>query len=160
MKQKEYIDWVDDIFCDLSGSKQLHSTHNRIYDKEYSFYNFSTIGIPELRDYRNIFYNKLGTKIVPKEINDILVSPLSLAVWLMEDGHFTNRNKATYLCTDSFSYCDHKLLQSAIIDNFCINPNIIKYRNSFRLRFGAKYADNIRNLVKPYFIESMMYKLV
>lgn len=159
-KQKEYITWISEIFGSLGRGLKLYNSYNKKYNRTYEFYNFNTVIVPELLSFRNNFYDHLGKKIIPSNLKNILNSPLSLAVWLMEDGHLNTRTKGTYLCTDCFSYEEHKILQDILVDNFSLSPKIIKYNNTFRLRFGVAESKKIPKLVKSYFVDSMKYKLL
>ncbi len=159
-KQKEYIYWNWKIFGDLGNEPKLFKTINKTNNKTYSFYNFRTKCIPELKIFREIFYTESRTKIIPENIKDIIVSPFSFAVWLMEDGSFARRGKQTILCTDCFTYREHEILKDAIECNFKLKANIIKYNDRhFRLRFGASEAQKIKELLEEHIIESMKYKI-
>ena len=151
---------MQSVFGDMGRVSRLYETVNKINGKTYQFYNFWTTGAPDFITFRDMFY-KDGVKIVPSNIADLIKSPLSLAVWVMEDGCLQKRNKGFYLCTDSFSYNDQILLKKAILDNFGLNVNIVKYASKyFRLRFGAKETKKVSDIIRPYVIESMKYKLL
>ena len=97
-RYKEYVFWLHKSLKDLFNiePKQRPDT-NQWYVR--SFYS------KDLNEYHNLFYKK-GIKVVPKNIDQILTSPLSLAVWFMDDGTLDYRKKdhcAFHLCTNCFT---------------------------------------------------------
>jgi hypothetical protein len=156
-KQKEYIEWVD-IFGNLASNISRQKAHNKKYNKEYIFYNFRTLAIPELNYYKDIFY-KNGHKIIPDDVENLLVKNISIAVWIMEDGTFNKRNKSIYLCTDCFKYDENMKLCEVLHNNFGLHAKTVKYGKSFRIRFGANEYNKIYSIVSPYIIDSMRYKI-
>jgi len=77
-KQKSYVDWKYNIL------KNIVITPPKFYKGNGSRvgYRFFTKSIPELTDFYDKFYQS-GRKAVPK---NLILSPLSLAVWYMDDG--------------------------------------------------------------------------
>lgn len=63
----------------------LNFFEQEVKNKKYKFCQFVTLTHKEFNEYHKIFYSK-NRKIIPKEINNILNNPLSLAVWIMDDG--------------------------------------------------------------------------
>ena len=56
----------------------------------YSSVNFATLSLPCFNYYRNLFYNSDGLKVVPYNIYELL-TPRSLAYWIMDDGSLQNK---------------------------------------------------------------------
>ena len=87
-KYKEYIYWLYDELKNICPSEPKHK---KVNDQWY-FYSKSLENLTEIR---KTFY--LGKKkIVPKNIREWLTSPLSLAVWFMDDGGLDFRPKYHY----------------------------------------------------------------
>lgn len=159
-KQKEYIDWIAYIFGELGRTSKLYETTNKSNNKTYSFYNFWTKASLELLNLRNYFY-QYGIKVVPENLIDIFKSPLSLAVWVMEDGSLDKISKRLNICTDCFSYDEHLILQKILFNNFNLKAKIVKYENKhFRLHFTVLETRKLSDIICPYVIESMKYKIV
>jgi LAGLIDADG DNA endonuclease family len=102
LKNKEYIYHLYDIFKDCCGSKPNIMSNfdyrpNKM--KEYKSIKFQTLTSPCFNIYKEIFYNS-ERKIIPKNIYDLL-TPISLAYWIMDDGY--KSNKGIYISTESFS---------------------------------------------------------
>jgi len=57
-------------------------------NKTYSSILFATLTLPCFTSYRELFYNLEGKKIIPNNINQLLVTaPRGLAYWIMDDVH-------------------------------------------------------------------------
>ena len=102
---------------------------------------------------------------MPLNIAGIL-TPLSLAHWIMGDGYWDKSDKTVNICTDNFTLSEVELLISVLTNNFGLTATLKRRIKSnkevcWRIRFSGK-ADNILGLiklVKPHFIPSMLYKL-
>ena len=91
--QRDYVDWK---YCKL---QRLVSTppSSRLGNGIRIAYRFTTRSIPELTELYYQFYAD-GRKRIP---GDLKLEPLSLAVWVMDDGCKSYR--AMYLNTQRFS---------------------------------------------------------
>ena len=68
------------------------------------------------------------------------------------------------LCTESFSKEEQELLINALQENFGIQATLNKRISStgiqsYRIRISKKSMDKLLELVKPFFIPEMLYKL-
>src|SRR5687768_1511232 len=75
--QKDYVDWKYSILKDITVS----APRKRVIDNVRVAYRFYTKQHPEITQLYSMFY-KNGKKIIP---NNIRITPLSLAVWFMDD---------------------------------------------------------------------------
>eukprot|EP01025_Chloroclados_australasicus_P016304 TRINITY_DN1812_c0_g1_i1.p1 TRINITY_DN1812_c0_g1~~TRINITY_DN1812_c0_g1_i1.p1 ORF type:complete len:232 (+),score=1.60 TRINITY_DN1812_c0_g1_i1:195-890(+) len=119
--------------------------------------------------YKNYFKNNniYYEKTITQELLDQIKSPLSLAVWYLDDGNARDDCFAGKLCTQGFSYDEQKLLQEFLKDTFGINTKILfhkKATNQYYLAIPAKggqfkkFTEIIRPIVETE-IASMLYKL-
>jgi len=113
--------------------------------------------------YYQLFYPK-GKKIIPKSIDSILISPLTLAVWYMDDGSRKPYGKGAFLHTQSFSLEDQRKLIKVLKKNFSIiaklsSAGLWKGKRLFRLYITAGSFLNFRNLVLPYILPTFEYKV-
>ncbi|OGH18307.1 MAG: hypothetical protein A3F31_04270 [Candidatus Levybacteria bacterium RIFCSPHIGHO2_12_FULL_38_12] len=106
------------------------------------------------------FY-KGKTKIIPRNINDILKSNLSLAVWFMDDGNGYLKNNAYRLSTYAFGLDGNLLLQECLSSNFGLKINLIRDSKGFQLYIpiGNGSASKFRSLIDPYILPTMRYKI-
>lgn len=159
LKQKEYLFWKYSELQDLTNCQPtLVSAWHKKMSQRYQSWHFGTRAIPELIEYWNIFY-KDGYKIIPKNIGQLLTDPLSLAVWFMDDGYKRNDCNALRLNTDSFRDEEQKLLQKVLEKNFSIVSNIHKKGKYWNLYIPYTSAYKFVQIVRPYIIPSISYKI-
>lgn len=164
LKQKKLVFWKykelqNFVFTEPKVSFRYNEDGSR-YPKSWWF---RTIRHPELTEIYNEFYLKesfrTGKKIISG--NDYIKSylnPIALAVWVMDDGSF-NRGIID-LSTYSFSLEDIKKLQSLFSEKFGLTPNFYKDRDKgFRMYFSRQNTNALIQIISPYFIESMKYKV-
>jgi len=98
-------------------------------------------------------------KSVPKCIDQYL-TPLALAIWIMDDGAKVGKNFK--LCTNSFSYNDCLLLIKALNNNFNIKASIQSAGNKdqYLIYIWKESMTDLINIVSPYIIPEMKYKLI
>jgi hypothetical protein len=124
--------------------------------KIYSRITFYTYSLPCFNYYRDLFYVD-GVKTIPLNIGELLTAR-SLAYWLMDDSH--KHSSGLSICTDSYSEQEVLLLISVFKEKFNIHCSPMKRgSNKLRIYVKAKSLNDLRNLVSPYFIPSMIYKI-
>lgn len=146
------------VYSILSHYCNVYPSVVKSFRKDLTYYAiyFRTRGLPCFSELRSLFYID-KTKIIPGNIYDIL-TPVALAHLIMGDG--SAHKHGLILCTDSY-----KLVEVVRL----MNVLIIKYRLECTLRFHtstqpriyirAKSMPVLRKLVKPYMVESMLYKI-
>jgi recombination protein RecA len=159
--EKSYIDFLYSVFAPLVGSCPKPRYKNGIIHS----YHFRTLGCPQFLFYSEQFYaeNSLGhrKKVVPKNIHQML-TPIALAIWFMDDGSVTKNN--TYrLHTQGFTFQDNKILQKALSRVFgfqvTLNKDTRETKILYNLAIGRSDAKKFREVVEPYILPVMRYKL-
>lgn len=102
------------------------------------------------RSWRAIFYEG-KQKIFPK---DLCISPLSLAVWYMDDGCWTG--KKVVISTESFKGESIKNLQDTLLRQFRLHTVVGK---NGKLVILKKSHKDFQELISPYIVPSMRYKV-
>ena len=171
--QKEYIFWLHEKFSNLSGKMSSKIMTSSITKKKSTIYGFSTKSHSEIENCNNIFY-RTGKKEVHKEILEFL-SPLALAVWMMDDGScdwnergrrkrkHVNFSPVFYFSTDGFSFDSCVLLRDFLLSKYNISTRIrIRDRND--KKYNIIYVDNKSNndfvsLIKPYILPCLLRKI-
>ena len=51
------------------------------------------------------------------------------------------------------------MLQNALLNKFNLQTSIHKHGDKYKLHIRAKSMDNFRSIVRPYFVDSFLYKL-
>jgi hypothetical protein len=158
-KQKEYVDWK---YKELSSfpSKEPHivTINDPRYNKTYKQYRFKTRANGLFTELHGLFYQE-RKKIIPKDISSLLNSSLSLAVWFMDDGGRRNDCYGLFLNTLSFTKEEHIILQECLLKNFSLESRLHWISDGYRLYIPSSSAKHFCELVYPYIIPSMQYKL-
>ena len=148
IKQKEYVDWK------YSNLKDIVLTAPKVYRGNAGRvgYRFFTRSIPALNTFYNTFYQN-RKKIVPR---DLKLSPLTLAVWYMDDG--SKSRKASYFNCQNFDpISQHNLLQA--LANVGIQASFNKDKTYSRIYISYSQTSILVNIIKKYIVPSMRYKL-
>lgn len=82
-----------------------------------------------------MFYDKLGVKIIPTNI-DKLLSPVGLAYWYMDDGVFHKTSGGFSLATNSFTLAEVQFLINILKDKLILNVKLIKPLSSIEYIFN------------------------
>ena len=153
--QKAYVEWKHEQLQSLMPSPLYHCVKVK-----YPFCRFITKSHPYLIELRKVFYVN-GKKVVPDHISDLLNTPLSLAVWFMDDGTVDKRRGSVLFETQSFSVEDIECLQECLLVNFDIKSNPVKSGRGrgFRLYVSIAQAIKLKAIIAPHVIDSMRYKL-
>ena len=146
LAQKAYVDWKYAELEQFVCSKPRQSG---------KCYYFRTVSHPYLDILRASFYDGT-TKIVPAQIADWM-SPMVLAIWLMDDG--SREGNQIRINSQSFSLKENQHLVSILKAKFGISATINRDKDKFRLRVNATSMQFMKQLVVPYVIPSMHYKL-
>ena len=147
--QKEYLFWKHQELSSISYKNISKVTRfDKRYKKENISYRFWT------RQYfiswREKFYLK-NKKIIPK---DIQLTPLSLAIWYMDDGCFSN-NKCI-IATDGFSKDDICFLQNLLLEKFNIKSSV---KNESKIMVKKESLNTFFSIIRPHIILFMRYKI-
>ena len=118
---------------------------------------FKTYTYSSLNWVHEIWYLN-GKKIVPNNIGEYL-TPLALAIWIMEDGVKVGQDLK--LSTNSFTYLECLLLVKVLYNNFKIKASVESagIENQSQINIWTNSMPLLREIVKPYVHSSMKYKL-
>lgn len=158
-QHKEYVDWLykelKPFVLTIPKTKQ-----KKLLGKTHINYGFQTLSIGGFRFFSHQFYGKNdGQKRIPKLIRRYL-SPLSIAVWFMDDGQAKSEKHRTLLInTQCFTKKDLRLLQKALLDKFEIKTTLHKEKNGWRMYFVSSTIDKFLYLIELAILPSMKYKL-
>lgn len=129
--------------------------------KNYKYYNFNTVTHHELDQIRSWYYTD-SKKIVPDNIISWL-TPLALSVWIMDDGTLNNRVNMR-ISTDSFSEKENYKLLEVLKILYDVNGKVCEYQRRgnkyYYLSFNKRNSIILSNVVRPYIIPCMKYKII
>lgn len=160
IKNKEYLYHLYSIFKDFCGTPPKYQKTKDNYERYY----FNTLTDDNLKNWADIFYNKKQKRInFNKEITieyfNKYFTPRALAYWYMDDGSKKSNAHAYYLCTDNFNLEELLYLKKLLIKKYGINTSFHKKGRNYRIYIPVKDSKNFVNLIRPYVIKSMLYKL-
>ncbi len=149
VQYKEYVDWKYEILQNLvlTGPKSRRTNGNRIA------YRFTTRSLPQFDMLYEDFYPS-GKKVLPKTI---ILSPIVLAVWLMDDGS-SNRD-ALYLNTQQFTEDEQYNLLRLLKNQWNIDGMLNRDKKYYRIRLTNVGSAIYKNIVRSYILPIFMYKL-
>lgn len=137
------------------SSPKLRERFDKRTNKTYMTWHFSTLSVPFLTDYYNMFYVN-NKKVIPVNIID-LITPLALAVLIMCDGY--KHNKGITIATNAFSISDNELLINALNNKFGFNCRMIYDHQYPSIHIPYSNLSNLQNLVVPHMHSSLLYKI-
>ena len=145
---KEYVDWKYECFREfvLTPPKSRRGNGMRVA------YRFTTRSLPVFTQYYEKFYVN-GRKHIPK---DLVLNPLILAVWFMDDG--SKSRSALYLNTQQFSLSEQRLLQELLQETFSIESSLNSDRHYHRIRITTESTKTFKEIIKPYVLPYFQYK--
>jgi recombination protein RecA len=151
-KQLSYVYWK---YRELESLAYGPPTKTDRYDKRYrKTYSQSRFWLRQFfRDWREIFYPG-GKKIFPPKFNKY-VSPLSLAVWYMDDGNYSE-GRNVKIAADGFSLRDRKKIKELLFRKFNLKCTLHK---SGKIRISSESLYDFFNLIRPFIHSSMKYKI-
>lgn len=153
--QMPLVSYKHQVFKNLTSMK-IHSFSQSVKGKEYGFCEFVTRTNPNLTNFYHIFYrNKV--KIVPKDIEKLLVDPLSLAIWFMDDG--SAEYAGVSFQTHCYSKKDVERLRLCLEKNFHLHATLRQNKGKWILYIPKKDLVKFKSLVGPYVLNLFKYKL-
>ncbi len=169
IKQKEYLLWKFNELQEHVSLKSLQeeSYFDKRYNAKYSHIRFYTHANTDVESIIKKFYT--NQKTITQDILDQLTT-FSIAVWFMDDGTTDwnrrsgyNANPVASLCTDSFSKEECELICEWFQQKWNVSPYVrarSKTENPlYRVIFSTTETPKLFDLIRPYIIPSMMYKI-
>ena len=157
--QKSYLLWKYEKLKGLITGKpmRIHAFHknNQCFYDSLRIYTFSD---GAFEPYWNSFYFN-RKKVLPLNISKLLTDPLSVAVWFMDDGYKRNDCNAFRFSTESFGKSEQRNLCQVLKTNFNIDSTIHKKGRWWNIYIPQKSSRRFVELVKPYIIPSLKYKI-
>lgn len=161
--QKNYLFWK------YEKLKRWVSTppwqEERIYHKDRTrktvSWRFQTLSNSAFSRLYDSFY-KGRTKVVPENIVELLSSPLTLSVWIMDDGN--KNHNAVFLNTQGFTLEDQLKLIRALGDIYGLNTTVNKHsiwdgRQLYRIRVDNKSTKKLAKIVRTRILPEFYYKI-
>ncbi len=147
--QREYVDWKYHQLEDLCGTPPKL----RLGNGGRVAYRFTTLSLPQLTSLYREFYRG-RRKIVPERL---ILTPLTLAVWFMDDGCKSYR--ALYLNTQQFDLDNQNRLIGMLSEQWGLSSTLNRDKQYFRMRIAVHSVDKFKNVIEPHLLKQFGYKL-
>jgi recombination protein RecA len=161
-RQAEYADWKASLFANISTGRSTNARRAVFHDLS---------PLPELAELRQAVYIG-GRKVISHDYLKRL-TPLSLAIWYMDDASFSNRAKGIQeqtrhgcgrveICVEALEETSRRRLADYLKDTWGIESRLANRGKAGRafLVFGSESTQVLQELVAPYIHPSMQYKLL
>jgi ubiquinol-cytochrome c reductase cytochrome b subunit len=134
------------------------------YDKIYITYEFNTFNCSSFEWIYKLFFED-KKKVINRELGKY-ITPLALAVWIMDDGWWVGYG--IRLSTNVFSYVEVKILCDILKENFKLDTTIQKLSkpkkyisivDKYSIYIRVNSIEKLRNTVVPFIHPFMLYKL-
>ncbi|MBI2035774.1 MAG: hypothetical protein HYT12_03810 [Candidatus Liptonbacteria bacterium] len=159
-KQKDFVFWkYQELKRFVFQKPRCIKIFDARFGKTYEQWRFSTHLHDLFTESHALFYRKGGKKVVPKSIISLFTSPLSLAVWFMDDGGRRNDSYGLFLNSLSFTKKENEILQKCLRNNFSLDSRLHWVQDGYRIYIPSKDAKRFCEVVYPFVIPSMTYKL-
>ena len=146
--QRSYVDWKFSQLSDLVATppKLRKGNGKRIA------YRFVTRSLPELTPFYDLFYRG-----GPKRIPDVELAPLSLAIWLMDDG--CKSRSAVYLNTQQFDFESQLRALDLLRRQWQIDSTLNRDKCYHRIRIRTGSTERFIKIIEPHLLPEFRYKL-
>jgi hypothetical protein len=146
--QRTYVDWKYRQLVELvrTPPKVRNGNGGRVACR------FVTRSLPVLTPYFRLFYEK-GRKRIP----EVELSPLTLAVWFMDDG--CRSRTAVYLNTQQFDVLSQESLLRMLREQWGINGALNRDKCYHRIRLSVDGTRRLVELIEPHLLPEFRYKL-
>jgi recombination protein RecA len=161
-KQAEYGDWKASLFANINISRHVNAKGAVFFDCQ---------PLPELAELREAVY-VAGKKVLSHDYLKQL-SPLSLAVWYMDDAGFQNRSKGlqartadgsgrSEICVEAMSADTQVRLRDYLADTWGIQATLTLRGTTQKavLVFAKDETAKLHALIAPFVHPTMQYKLL
>lgn len=136
-------------------------TSNRLPDKRtgkiYTRIKFQTCSLPCFNELYCLFYSG-GEKILPTNIAELL-TPLSLAYWLCDDGTFCKSTKRVRICTESYTLMEVDLLIQTLNAKWDLYCTKVANGKGYRIVIPKKSLPVVQSLLKDLMPPMMLHKI-
>lgn len=154
-------------------SVNTFSTHIKYTPEHYSCgcnhkesWEFRIKAHPYFNKIYNFFYDDNRHRKIYRKTLEWL-TPVGLANWYMSDGYICLvgktkgiiRSRRMDICTDRYYKEDVELMASFLKSKFNLNVSTVQRNNTYRLRINKTSYEDFINLIYPYIIPSMYYKI-
>ena len=153
--QRSLVEFKYDVFRTLT-TMPIHRFDQRLNGKIYPCLQFATRTSSSLSEWHAKFYRG-SRKSIPPDVGADL-SPLALAVWLMDDG--AADYAGVTLQTHSFRCDEVRLLSDVLRWRFGLATSCRENKGRSIIYVAASSIARLREIVEPFVLSDLHYKLM
>lgn len=142
INQKEYFFWKAEQLKEIT-SKSYYWKSKQLDGLGGEKLRFQSLSLESLTDLYDLTCDKGKLRIRRKWLN--MLSPLSLAIWWLDDGSLIVNGRRGVLCTDPFTLEDQKILARYLLKVWGVNTHIGKISRDWNGRHIEYYRLWIRS---------------
>lgn len=148
------VEYKHTVFGDFVSMPVYHFDQ-RLSGKGHPCAQFATRTNPVFSEWHSRFYLE-RRKIVPADI-EVLLSPLAVAVWFMDDGA-ADYAGVTFQ-THNFEWAETKRVADVLEGKFRLAATLRRNRGRWIIYVGAGSLPRLGQLIRPHLLEEFAYKL-
>lgn len=156
-KQLSYLEYKKSVMSNYVNKLRKNAEQKH---RNSVTYNMTSICHQEFNFFHKLFYDNTKKVIRPEIIK--YLTPFVMAIWYMDDGSARKYN--VKISTEGFSKRENEILRDAIYMRFDISCKVCEYntrgKKYYYLSFSKKHSEKLCELIRPYIISSMEYKLL
>jgi hypothetical protein len=168
--QEEYFQWKASALQEISSNASIQYSKKSGYSQNQKLL-FQSRALPQLTEMNSMTHDGAQRLIIRRRWLNHL-TPLSLAIWWLDDGSIISLGRKGVLCTDGFDEDSVKLLAHylEVVWNVYTHVGPIrrdrKYGDSskklyYRLWFGTEQLKKFLRIILPYIpVKSMLRKAI
>jgi LAGLIDADG DNA endonuclease family/NADH-Ubiquinone oxidoreductase (complex I), chain 5 N-terminus len=156
----EYLMWFYQFFNEkgyCSNKKPKLFKRIRKNNVIYFGYRFNTYTFSSLNWLHELFYSDNNIKRLPISFLYEYLNPMALAIWFMGDG--SKLGVGLKIATNCFIKSELEELCKLFYIKYKLNCSIQKNTNDWVIYIKKNSAQDFCNLIEPYMLNSMKYKL-
>lgn len=161
-KQQALMEWkFEELEHIFQSRPQLLDRMHPATGRVNKYVRLQSYAFPFLGELQRLFYNKYGIKQLPDNLEELLLSPITIAVWYMDDGYYDQRDKSAHIYLQAFELEDVKRLINAFstLHGISCKAYCRPDRSACQLNFRKNDKNKLLELVEPHLIKEMRYKL-
>ena len=149
-KEKKYVWWKYQVFEKWALSPPK-------FQKRTNSWKFRTISHPVFTRFYKTFYQK-RKKVIPKNVDKLLTSQISLAVWFMDDGALGPKRQGITLNTQNFTKEENERLRKCLAKRFCLKTSLHKDKKYWRIYIFPVSIPRFVKLIRKMVLSEFNYK--
>lgn len=163
IKQKEYFYWKTRQLAEISSEKNTWVQGKNGGDGwGGEKLRFQSLALASLTEIYDLTREKTRLRIRRRWLN--LLTPLSLAIWWLDDGSLVSDTRQGVFCTDGFTESEVKILQRYLKVVWKVETTIGRVSKTERFRLWLRSTEQLQKLLRiilPHIqVEQMLPKVI